>query len=145
MDIRMRQEWTEKWSVLKNPALPSLLQKWSFSPHFHILFLSFFQTLQWPPLSATTPLSLTPQPPSQLHHHLVPPPLPHPCLKSHKCVIYWSFGIANPRFFCGISAIFSAVFSTEYPEEESQNQDTELVFKQNNPTQELEVEHHRIF
>ena len=62
-------------------------------------------------------------------------------------VIYRSLGIANPRFSHGISAVFSTVFSTvfsaEYPEEESQ--DTELVFKQNNPTQELEVEYHRVF
>ena len=34
--------------------------------------------------------------------------------------------------------VFSTVFSAEYPEEASQDQDTELVFKQNSPTWELE-------
>ena len=51
-----------------------------------------------------------------------------------------------PWFSHGISAVFSAVFSAEYPEEASQDQDTEFVFKQNNPTRELEkntVEHSR--
>ena len=37
----------------------------------------------------------------------------------------------------GFPMVFFTVFSAEYPKEELQDQDTELVFKQNNPTQEL--------